>query len=97
LASLSAYVNASSSAAIVPQPSGWTVTRHAAGSSYWLELRAAEPAALPALLSCGHVSTGSPQEISAAGYGSVPPPALNYAPALGLYLARPERPGRPGM
>ena len=70
------------------QPAGWTVISHSVAKGYWLELQPQAPVAIPALLNCARVASGSPAEIKATGYAAVGLPALNYAPALGLYIER---------
>jgi hypothetical protein len=97
LGSLEHYVSAlDAGRATPPQPAGWSVTPHTAAKSYWLELQPQAPIAIPALLNCAKISVGSQQDISAAGLGGVRLPSLNYAPALGLYMMRPQPPlGQP--
>jgi hypothetical protein len=94
LASLAAYVAAFDPAKPEPpQPGGWSVTPHlVAGGKYWLELEPANLQTIPAILDCGHVSTGAAADIKAAGLDAAPPPALNFAQAFGLYLVRPTGP-----
>lgn len=92
LSPLAQFVTAyETSKATSPQPAGWTVTPHTTATSYWLELRLTDFSNLAAVLTCGHVSTGSAAEVRAAGYDGAQPPSLNYAPSLGLYLVRPQR------
>ena len=93
LGSLAQYVSATAAGQSAPaQPAGWTVTSHAVAKGYWLELQPQAPVAIPALLNCARVASGSADEIKATGYGAVRLPSLNYAPALGLYVQR----GQPG-
>ena len=68
------------------------MTSHAVAKGYWLELQPQAPVAIPALLNCARVASGSADEIKATGYGAAHLPSLNYAPALGLYVQR----GQPG-
>ena len=97
LASLAQYVNAKDSGQPSPsQPAGWLITSHGAPEHYWLELQPQAPVAIPALLNCARVAAGSPDEIKAAGYGAAELPALNYAPALGLYMQRRQQLPQPG-
>ena len=89
LASLTHYVSAKDAGQVSPaQPAGWLVTPHSAAKGYWLELQPQAPVAIPALLNCARVGAGSADEIKETGYGAAQLPALNYAPALGLYMQR---------
>jgi len=93
LASLALYVSARDAGQASPaQPIGWLVTPHSTAKGYWLELQPQAPVAIPALLNCARVAAGSPDEIKATGYGAAELPALNYAPALGLYMQRRQPP-----
>jgi hypothetical protein len=75
-------------------PNGWTATPHKSGSTYWVELQLADISRFPAVLNCGHVSTGTPDEIKAKKLDFARPPSLNYSPSLGLYLVRPQDQGQ---
>jgi len=93
LASLALYVRAKDAGEAAPaQPAGWLITSHTSAKGYWLELQPQAPAAIPALLNCARVSAGSQDEIKTTGYGAADLPALNYAPALGLYVQRRQAP-----
>ncbi len=93
LASLGAYVSAKEAGQATPaQPAGWTVIPHVVTKGYWLELQPQAPAAIPALLNCARVASGTPDEIKATGFGAGQMPSLNYAPALGLYIQRRQQP-----
>ncbi len=97
LDTLAQYIRARDAGQAAPaQPTGWSVTPHAATTQYWLELQPQAPASVPALLNCAHVSGGSSDEIKAAGFGSAELPALNFAPPLGLYIQRRPPPGPAG-
>ena len=71
-------------------PPGWTVTLHKSASGYWTELQLDDISRIPAVLNCGHVSTGTPDQIKAKKLDFARPPSLNYSPSLGLYLVRPN-------
>ena len=89
LASLSAFVKAKeANQSAAAQPSGWTITSHDIKNGYWLGLQPQTPAAIPALLNCARVASGTADEIAKTGYGAQALPALNYTPALGLYVER---------
>ncbi len=75
-------------------PDGWTATPHKSGGTYWVELQLADISRFPAVLNCGHVSTGTPDEIKAKKLDFARPPSLNYSPSLGLYLVRPQDQGQ---
>jgi hypothetical protein len=66
----------------------WKITPHIAKSGTWYELEATDMSALPAILTCGHVSAASKDELTQLGYDGARPPSLGYAPALGIYLQR---------
>lgn len=72
--------------------SGWTIVAHTAPSGTWYELRSQAISAIPALLSCGHVAATTEAALKAKGWDGAPVPALNYAPPLGIYMMRPQRP-----
>jgi hypothetical protein len=71
-------------------PDGWTVVPHKTAGGYWTELQLADVSRIPAVLNCGHVSTGTPDQIKARKLDYARPPSLNYSPPLGLYLVRPN-------
>ena len=66
----------------------WKVTPHVAAGGTWYELANDDITTIPALLNCGRVAAATTDEIKAAGFDGVRPPALNYAQKLGLYLVR---------
>lgn len=72
----------------------WKVTPHGTSSAIWYELNNDDITAIPALLNCGHVAAASADEIKAAGFDGVRPPAVNYAPRLGLYIIRGNNQGQ---
>jgi hypothetical protein len=69
----------------------WTIEEHAAKSGSWFGLDPGDPALTPAILMCGRVAAATSDELAQRGFDGAPVPALNYAPALGLYLVRPNR------
>lgn len=73
----------------------WTITAHTAKSGTWYDLAPGDPAMLGSLISCGRIATATPQDIVAKGWDGAMPPHLNYTPAFGLYLIRPQPPNRP--
>ncbi len=68
--------------------STWRIRPHAAAGGTWYELNNDDITTLPVILNCGHVAAASSDEIKAAGFDGVRPPALNYTPKLGLYIIR---------
>lgn len=72
---------------------GWTITPHASSAGTWYALEAADIGTVPALINCGHVSAAPKADLAKLGWDGSPPPALNYAPSLGLYLLMPQRRG----
>lgn len=73
-------------------PEGFTVTPRQGEKGWWLELAPKDFSAIPAVLSCGRVAAGTADEVKATGFGGARLPALNYAPALGLYVIRQQFP-----
>ena len=73
-----------------PAP-GWTITPHAASKGTWYSLEAADVGTVPAIITCGRVAAASKDDLSKLGWDGAPPPALNYSPALGLYMLMPQR------
>ncbi len=74
-------------------PAGWTVTTHKTAAGYWSELQLDDISRIPAVLNCGHVATGTPDEVKAAKLDGARPPTLNYSPKFGIYLIRPADQG----
>lgn len=74
----------------------WTITPHTAKAGTWYSLEPADIATIPALLNCAHVSTGAKDDLTNLGWDGVPAPNVNYTPALGLYLLRPQMRERGG-
>lgn len=75
---------------------GWTITPHIAKSGTYYTLEPDDIGMVPAILNCGHVASAAKDDLAKVGWDGSPPPALNYAPPLGLYLTlrRPAQ-GRP--
>ncbi len=69
----------------------WTITPHTSTAGTWYSLEATDVGAVPALLNCGHVSTAAKADLTKLGWDGANPPALNYTPALGIYLVMPQR------
>jgi hypothetical protein len=76
-----------------PAPA-WTITPHASSAGTWYSLEPADIGTIPAILNCGRVAAASQDALAKLGYSGERPPALNYAPALGLYIM--TGPGGPG-
>jgi hypothetical protein len=72
-----------------PTPS-FTITAHTAKAGAWYEINPGDPGTIPMLLACGRVATASEQELTQRGYDGKAIPELNYTPALGIYIVRPE-------
>lgn len=47
---------------------------------------------IPALMLCGRIAATTDDELASHGFAGKAVPELNYAPSLGLYLVRPNRP-----
>jgi hypothetical protein len=89
LSSLQQYVAARAAGTSTPTaPTGWTVTPHTASKGWWLELQPQAPISIPALLNCARISSGTQQEVLADGLDGAHLPAINFSPALGLYILR---------
>jgi hypothetical protein len=73
-------------------PSGttddWTIVDHHDTNSWW-ELRSDDLRSLVTLINCAHVVSASKDDLHAAGVGAAKQPAFGYAPAIGLYVAKP--------
>lgn len=72
-----------------PAPS-WTITAHAAKTGTWYELEPGDPTVIPALVVCGRLAATTNDELAQRGFAGKLVPTLNYAPALGIYLIRPN-------
>jgi hypothetical protein len=82
------------------KPASWTITQHEGKAGPWYELEPGDPSVVPALLMCGRIAATSNDELTGRGFGGAIVPWVNYAPQLGLYIVRPQRPpgagGPPG-
>jgi hypothetical protein len=72
---------------------GWTIAAHTAKSGTWYSLDPQDMGAVPALLSCGHVSSATKDELTQLGWDAAALPSLNFTSKLGLYMLTPQRPG----
>jgi hypothetical protein len=68
----------------------WTIVEHTAKSGTWYELTPGDLTVIPAVIQCGHIAAATTDSIAQRGYDGKTVPALNYAPALGLYIIRPQ-------
>ena len=75
--------------------SRWQIVAHGSGAKAWFALTPNDLGDLGALMACAHVSAATKAELSVRGFGGTPPPTLNYAPAIGLYIER-RTPPPPG-
>lgn len=66
----------------------WTITPHVAPAGTYYELASDDTSAIPAMLNCGRVATGSTDDLKKLGWDGARLPSLNYAPALGIYMTR---------
>ena len=71
----------------------WTITPHPAKAGTYYELIFSDIAQLAPLLSCGHISTATTDDLTKAGWDGARAPALNYAAPYGLYFVRGGPPG----
>jgi hypothetical protein len=72
-----------------PAPS-FTITAHTAKAGTWYEIDPGDPATIGALLTCGRVAGATAEELAQRGWDGKGVPELNYAPALGIYMLRPQ-------
>jgi hypothetical protein len=70
-----------------PTP-GWQITPHVVKAGTYYELNPTDLSTLPALLYCGRIAAATKDDLTKLGWDGVRPTAVNYAPALGLYLLR---------
>jgi hypothetical protein len=68
----------------------WTIAEHTAKSGTWYELDPGDVTVIPAVIQCGRVAAGTADQLAKRGFDGKTIPALNYAPALGLYIVRPQ-------
>lgn len=75
----------------------FTITAHSARAGTWYELNPGDPGTVPVLLACGRVATATQQELTQRGWDGKAIPELNYTPALGIYMIRPQGAPRGGV
>jgi hypothetical protein len=75
----------------------WTIVEHTAKSGTWYELDPGDVTVIPAIIQCGRVAAATADALTQRGYDGKTIPALNYAPALGLYIVRPQPRERPSQ
>ncbi len=75
-------------AAASGKTASWKITRHSDTAGIWFDLASDEIGATTSLLNCAHVVSATRDQLIAAGVGAAPPPAFNYAPAIGLYIVK---------
>jgi hypothetical protein len=68
----------------------WTIVEHTAKSGTWYELDPGDVSVIPAIIQCGRVAAATSDQLANRGFDGKTIPALNYAPALGLYIVRPQ-------
>ncbi|MBV9333637.1 MAG: TonB-dependent receptor [Candidatus Eremiobacteraeota bacterium] len=72
-----------------PAPS-FTIVSNTAKAGAWYELDPGDVTLVPALIQCGRVAAATADQLTQRGFDGKTIPALNYAPALGLYIVRPQ-------
>jgi hypothetical protein len=72
-----------------PTPS-FTIVAHTAKAGAWYELDPGDVTVIPAVIQCGRVAAATADQLTERGFDGKTIPALNYAPALGLYIVRPQ-------
>ena len=73
----------------------WKVTAHASAADAWYSLVPDDLNDLGAVLACAHVSAATTAQLAARRLGGAPPPSLDFAPSIGLYIVRRQLPPRP--
>ncbi len=68
----------------------FSIIAHTAKAGTWYEIDPGDPATIGALLTCGRVAAATEQELSQRGWDGKEIPELNYTPALGIYMIRPQ-------
>lgn len=68
----------------------WTIVEHTAKGGMWYELTPGDLSVIPAIIQCGHIAAATTDSIAQRSFDGKTVPALNYAPALGLYIIRPQ-------
>ncbi|HWT07161.1 MAG TPA: hypothetical protein VN224_15455 [Xanthomonadales bacterium] len=76
-------------------PEGLAITKHAAKSEPWLELRADDRVFGEAIVTCVNLLNLNPDELAARGLDGANFPSFNYAPSLGFYRANGVIKGKP--
>jgi hypothetical protein len=66
-------------------PEGFSISKHAAKSEPWLELRADDFAFSEALVTCVNAPDISSKDLAGRGLSGANFPSFNYAPSLGFY------------
>ena len=68
-------------------PDGFSITKHAAKSEPWLELRADDREFGDAIVTCVNAPDISPKDLASRGLSGANFPSFDYAPSLGFYRA----------
>jgi hypothetical protein len=87
LLSLRNYITAVYAGGHPTAPEGFSITKHAAKSEPWLELRADDRVFGEAIVTCLNLPNVTPDELSARGLDGANFPSFDYAPSLGFYRA----------
>ncbi len=74
----------------------WQIVAHGSGAKRWFALTPNDLGDFGALMACAHVAAATAAQLQARGLGGAPPPGLNYAPSIGLYIERRTPPPPPG-
>ena len=68
-------------------PEGFSITKHAAKSEPWLELRTDDRAFGDAIVTCVNAPDINPKDLASRGLSGANFPSFDYAPSLGSYRA----------
>jgi hypothetical protein len=85
LRNLRNYVTAVYAGGHPTAPEGFSISKHAAKSEPWLELRADDRAFAEAIVTCLDLPDITGKELTARGLSGANYPSFNYAPSLGFY------------
>jgi len=87
LRALQNYITAIYAGGHPAAPDGFSITKHAAKSEPWLELRADDRVFGEAIVHCVNAPNVTPDELTSRGLAGANFPSFDYAPSLGFYRA----------
>jgi hypothetical protein len=72
--------------------STFTIARHASGTTAWYSVELHDPLLVDPLLNCAAIASATTAQLRQRGLDGAPPPALNYADSVGLYIVARDDP-----